>query len=149
MNISKFDYFLPKSFIAQSPAKPRDSSRLMVIDRTTGKITHSIFSKLNDQLTKNDVLVFNNTKVFQARLIGRKSTGGKAEVLLLRNLGGALWEAITKPGFKMGDKIFFEGFDANVVSKKEYLVKMKFNIQPSKLLEKISIIGKTPIPPYI
>lgn len=149
MNIKKFDFTLPKSYIAQSPVTPRDSSKLLVLDRKTKKIVHRKFNEIEKSIKKNDVLVFNNTKVFPARLIGKKRTGGKAEVLLLKDLGDSKWESITKPGFVVGDNIFFEGFTATVTKKENYETEIKFSLEPAKLKSSIFKIGNTPIPPYI
>ena len=86
-----FDYHLPQSQIAQVPATPRDSSKLLVMDRHSGQIKHHVFKDLAQILTPNDVLVLNQTKVFPARLSGKKSTGGKAEILLTQETGVGEW----------------------------------------------------------
>ena len=87
MKLSEFDYNLPKELIAQEPAKPRDHSRLLILDRKSGEMTDKYFYNIIDYLKKGDVLVLNNTKVFPARLIGRKKeTGGKIEVFLLKKV---------------------------------------------------------------
>ena len=96
MNIKKFDYFLPREFIAQKPVSPRDSSKLLSLDRHTGKIKHNKFYNITGFLTENDVLVFNKSKVFPARLLGRKKTKGKVEVLILRFLNNSQYANINK-----------------------------------------------------
>ena len=102
MNISDFDYFLPEEQIAQVPADPRDSSRMMVLSPQTQSIEHRHFYELDEYLTDGDVLIFNDTRVIPARLIGvRQPTGGKAEVFLLRQLERDQWEVLVKPGRKM------------------------------------------------
>ncbi len=149
MNISKFDYLLPREMIAQKPANPRDSSRLLVLDRNTEKIRHTIFSKIINYLTDKDVLVFNKSKVFPARIFGRKKTKGKAEVLILRFLPDSVCEVITKPGLFLYDTIYFEGFTGRVIKRDGYITHILFDINEGALLRKIEIVGKTPIPPYI
>ena len=84
MKLEEFNYDLPKELIAQEPAEPRDSCRLMILDRKTGEYTHHTFRDILDEIRPGDVFVFNNTKVIPARLYGfRKETGGKVEILLL------------------------------------------------------------------
>jgi len=95
MKLKDFDYHLPKELIAHKPADKRDRSRLMVVDRQSGKLEHKHFFDLPDYLQPGDVLVVNKTKVFPARLIGnRLVTGGKMEVFLLQDLGGGIWQAL-------------------------------------------------------
>jgi S-adenosylmethionine:tRNA ribosyltransferase-isomerase len=102
MNTAAFDYHLPPDRIAQEPLAERDSSRLMVLDRSTGALRHHVFRDLPDLLKPGDLLVVNRSRVFPARLVGRKTTGGLAEVLLLRNLGDpSLWEALVHPGRRL------------------------------------------------
>lgn len=149
MRLTQLDYYLPKAFIAQSPASPRDSSKLIVIDSKTGSINHHTFYELADMLGPNDVLVFNQSKVFPARLIGKRVSGGKAEILLLKKIGSSLWEAITKPGFAVRDKIYFEGFEATIRKRKNYISEVEFSIPEDKFEKKIMSLGLTPLPPYI
>jgi len=94
MRLSLFDYHLPKNLIAQTLIKPRDKSRLLVVDRKTKKLKHDFFYNLAKYLTGNDVLVFNNSKVFPARLMMHKPTGGKVEVFLLRKIKNNYWEVL-------------------------------------------------------
>lgn len=149
MKTSLFDYHLPPELIANSPASPRDHSRLMVINRKDGSITHKHFYDIVDYLTNNDVLVLNNTKVFPARIYGKKETGGKVEVLLHKNLTEFEWEALAKPGLKINTQIIFEEFRAEVVGRNDELHIIKFNLNKSDLIEKLQRIGITPLPPYI
>lgn len=152
MDISLFDYNLPLDLIAQKPAEPRDSCKLMVLDKTKKMISHHFFYDLDKFLQKGDVLVFNDTKVFPARLLGQKTSGGKAEILLLRQISPNFWEAM------VGCKRKKEGIEI-VLSKKlsavlEKRIKdekwlVKFNVKGEKLMNVIFKIGKTPIPPYI
>lgn len=97
MKTSDFDYHLPPELIAQTPAEPRDYSRLMVLERRSGLIEHHRFFEIVNYLRAGDVLVFNDSRVIPARLKGRKDTGGKVELLLLRRLDAAVWEALVKP----------------------------------------------------
>lgn len=149
MDISKFDYHLPPSLIAQKPLAKRDSSRLLVINRKDKTINHQHFSNLVDLLTPNDVLVLNNTKVFPARIYGKKETGGKVEILLTKNLSPNSWEALTKPGIKENQIIIFPGFSGTVIKRKAEVVTLKFNLSEAKLMKKLTTLGHTPLPPYI
>src|SRR5687768_3469411 len=95
MNVSDFDYDLPESFIAQTPAEPRDSSRLMLMDRATGALEHRIFHEIVELIDPGDVLVLNSTRVIPARLRAtKKETGGGVEILLLRQLDDTGWRAL-------------------------------------------------------
>src|SRR5262249_1319237 len=104
MLVSDFDYCLPERLIAQEPADRRDSSRLLVVDRYGGSLADSTFDKLPSYLHPGDVLVLNNTRVFPARLIGSTvrdqagTSGGRVEVLLIRQLEPFMWEALVRPG---------------------------------------------------
>lgn len=138
MNTFEFDYELPRSLIAQEPVFPRDHSRLMIIEKDTGKINHDYFYNLPKYLKPDDLLVFNQSKVFPARLYGKKITGGKVEVLLLK----PGWEFISKPGLREGQEIVFDkGLTAKVINNK-----LIFNID---VISIINDIGYTPLPPYI
>jgi len=149
MNISNFDYFLPRELIAQKPANPRDSSRLLTIDLSSEIISHKHFSDLPNLLNKDDVLVFNKSKVFPARIFGRKKTKGKVEVLILKFLPDSICEVITKPGLFLHDTVYFEGCSGKVVKRDGYITHIAFDLKESELLKQIEITGKTPIPPYI
>lgn len=110
MKTSDFYYDLPEELIAQEPLKDRASSRLLVLDKNTGKIEHKIFKNIVDYLKKGDCLVINDTKVMPARLIGaRKNTGARVEILLLVRKDLDTWEVLTYPGKKAkpGDIITF------------------------------------------
>ena len=100
MKLSLFDYNLPRELIAQYPNRRRDQSRLMVLDRATGRISHQKFRQIVEYLRRGDALVVNNTKVFKARLLGQRATGGRVEVFLVRQLEDASvesWEALAQP----------------------------------------------------
>ncbi len=94
MKTSDFDYHLPESSIAQTPIEPRDSSRLLVLDRETGELEHRIFNEIADYLNPGDLLVLNQTRVIPARIYARKPTGGKVELLLLRRKDDLTWECL-------------------------------------------------------
>ena len=98
MKTDDFDYYLPECLIAQTPIEKRDTSRLMILDKNTGKITHKRFSDIIDYLNPGDTLVLNDTKVIPARLIGHKiETDAVIEVLMLKDLGNDEWECLTRP----------------------------------------------------
>lgn len=107
--LSSYLFDLPQELIAQYPVTPRDSSRLMVVDRSTGQISHHIFRDLAGMLVEGDSLVLNDTKVLPARLYGKRVSGGKVEILLLRPIGSDRWAALAKPGKKVtkGDSVIF------------------------------------------
>ncbi len=152
MKLSLFDYNLPKNRIANKPASPRDSSKLLVYNKINDRIVHDSFLNLPKYLTQNDVLVFNNTKVLPARLLGNKESGGRAEILLLKQINDSEWEAMLgtrKP--KIGLKLLFkhnlQASLVNQLSNKTWTV--KFNFSDSKLFNIIHKIGQVPLPPYI
>ena len=153
MNISDFDYFLPEEQIAQVPADPRDSSRMMVLSPKTQTIEHRHFYQLDEYLTDGDVLIFNDTRVIPARLIGvRQPTGGKAEVFLLRQLERDRWEVLVKPGKKMrvGSVIMFgHELSCEVLEHTDFggrIVKFSYEGIFEEILDRL---GTMPLPPYI
>ncbi len=112
MKTSDFYYDLPERLIAQDPLLKRSDSRLMLLDKNTGEIEHSVFNKLPEYLKPGDCLVINNTKVIPARLIGKKEgTGGAVEILLLKRISDDVWETLVKPGKKLrtGARVSFGG----------------------------------------
>jgi S-adenosylmethionine:tRNA ribosyltransferase-isomerase len=143
MQLTDFDYGLPKELIAQKPAEPRDSSRLMVLKKS---IEHRIFRDFPEYLEPGDVLVINDTKVLKARIFGRKETGGKIEALLLRKIDGALWEALLKGKVRVGANLDFSGHRAKVVEKEEGKALLEFSEDPRLIMEEQ---GVYPLPPYI
>ena len=160
MKTSDFDYNLPTELIAQVPIEPRDTSRLLVLNRSNGVITHNNkFSDITEYLKTGDVLVFNNSRVMPARLNGVKlDTGGKIEILLLKRMDDSLWEALVKPGkrVKIGTKIeihndFISGNGnkasviAEIVGIKDDGIKLVRFSDESVL----PCLGKMPLPPYI
>jgi S-adenosylmethionine:tRNA ribosyltransferase-isomerase len=152
MKTSLFDYHLPRERIAQFPITPRDHSRLLVYNKKSKKLIHDHFYNLGDYLQPDDVLVFNDTKVFSARLFGRKETGGLMEVFLLRPLTGNTWEVliggkVRRVGLNIG---FTKGLKCEVTKKlPDGIWQARFNKSPKQVLQIANQIGTTPIPPYI
>lgn len=149
MKTTDFDYNLPEGLIAQSPANPRDHSRLMVVNKDSGEIEHKRFLNIVDYLSANDVLVLNNTKVFPARFFGTKNTGGKIEVLLIEEVSKNVWKALTKPGIKKDQKIFFKDVVFEVEGHDEQTVLLRSSVEKVELLSVLNKFGVTPLPPYI
>lgn len=139
-------YVLPKELIAQEPVYPRNSSRLMVL--SPKGIEHRHFKDLPRYLKKGDVLVVNNTKVLPVRLRGRKPTGGKVEVTLLKELSKGLWNCLVKGRVGGGSRVYFKNYEAEIYREEgERYFKIKFkDVEPWNL---IKTCGETPLPPYI
>ncbi len=152
-HLKDYDYNLPPELIAQYPAEPRDSSRLLVLHRESGKLEEKIFTDIVDYLNPGDLLVLNNAKVIPARVYGRKSTGGKIEVLLLEELEKNLWRVLLRPGERVRQKtqiIISEHLKATVIAKeKEGSFRVKFDTGNQELLKLLDKFGKMPLPPYI
>ena len=154
MKTADFDYNLPEELIAQTPLKKRDESRLMILDKKSGEITHEIFHNIISYLDHNDVLVINDTKVIPARLIGQKEdTHAVIELLLLSNIEGDIYRCLAKPGKRLHiDTIISFGdgqLKAQVLSKKEDgIVEVKL-IYKGILMEILDSLGQMPLPPYI
>jgi S-adenosylmethionine:tRNA ribosyltransferase-isomerase len=149
MKTSFFDYTLPKGLIANSPARPRDHSRLMIIDRKTGKIRHHKFYEIEKILGPSDVLVLNKTKVFPARFIGKKDTGGGIEILLIKELNNRIWKCLTKPGLKIGQTATFQGATLKGVGRDGTTSLIEINLGREKLFGLLQKYGLTPLPPYV
>ncbi len=146
MKLSDFDYHLPKELIAQKPLKRRDASRLMVLRGDS--IEHRIFREIVYYLERGDLLIFNNSRVIPARLKGRKSTGGRVELLLVRELDTNLWECIFRGKLREGTEVSFpSGISAKVVKKGEGTVEVRFS--GGDIRREIWKIGEMPTPPYI
>ena len=149
-----FFYELPEELIAQTPLARRDTSRLMTLDRNTGKVEHKHFFDIVDMLSPGDCLVLNNSRVLPARLLGhRVPTMGAVEVLLLKDQGDGVWECLTKPGRKTqpGTELAFGdgSLTATVVGALETGNKLvKFHYE-GIFLEVLERLGKMPLPPYI
>lgn len=158
MKLSDFEFDYPRQLIAKYPIEPRDSSRLMVLDRAKGTFEHRKFVDLVDYFSKGDAFIVNDTKVFPARLYGNKEkTGARIEVFLLRELNpeSRLWDVIVDPARKIriGNKLYFDnGLVAEVIdntTSRGRTIRFVFDGAPDELYEKIDEIGETPIPPYI
>lgn len=150
--VKDFDYYLPPELIAQKPVKPRDHSRLLLLNKKTGEIAHRHFYDLADNLSAGDVLVLNDSRVFPARLIGYKSlTGGRVEIFLHRVIKSSLWECLLKGRAGVNGKIVFShGLEATLVKDNEDGTwQVKFNIQGAAFKKIIEEIGLVPLPPYI
>ena len=122
LSTDMFDYELPKEFIAQTPAEPRDHSKLLVYERQTDAVRHRHFYNLPEYLRAGDVLVINETRVLPARLMGRRETGGVIELLLLNRREKDIWETLARPGRRIrpGDRLVFsEGLSADVLESLE------------------------------
>ena len=149
---SDYDYELPEELIAQTPAEPRDSSRLLVYDRATGKREHRIFRDIKEYLRPGDVLVVNNTKVLPARLYAYTKNGGKVEVLLLKRRDLNEWEVLVRPGKKAkvgAELIVSEELSLTVVDRTdtgERIVRFHFDGVFEDILSRL---GSMPLPPYI
>ena len=153
MKLSEFDYNLPPEMIAQRPANPRDSSKLMLVDYKSKKIGNHIFKELPDFLKKGDILVFNNTKVFPARLYGqKKETNGKIQIFLLTQHKNNIWNVLVGNRRKhVGLEInFARGFSGKLIKQVDNSVwQIKFNKTGKRLENLIDDCGQVPIPPYI
>jgi len=149
MKTTDFHYHLPESSIAQTPAEPRDFSRLLVLDRAAGGLDHRTFREIVDYLQPGDLLVLNQTRVIPARIFARKETGGKVELLLLRRRDVLLWEALVGgKGLSIGKKVVVEdGPQAEIVellNGSERLIRFSEPIEPY-----FPKVGNVPLPPYI
>lgn len=148
MKLDLFDYVLPPGRIGTIPADPRESARLLVLNRENLTIDEAVVNDLVNVLGDEDVLVLNDTKVFPARLFGEKESGGKMEILLIREDGGCWW-AMSKPGLGKGKRIKFKGLSGEIIETRDGLVKIKFDKTGEEFKKIILEIGKTPLPPYI
>ena len=168
MRTSDFDYDLPSELIAQTPVEPRDSSRLLVLNRATGNTEHRSFTDILDYLRPGDLMVFNQSRVIPARLFGnRDDNGGRVEFLLLRREGEGIWEALARPGRRLrpGDTVTItppdgdrplassplEGEGEAVPLTVEVLEARANGIKAVRLSseEAVETMGQTPLPPYI
>jgi len=162
LKTSDFDYHLPEASIAQTPIEPRDSSRLLVLNRGTGELGHRIFNEIGDYLNPGDLLVLNQTRVIPARIYARKLTGGKVELLLLRRRDDLTWECLVGgKGVTVGKTVIVKSNDSgrlaaksgdfavraeiiDVLNGSERLVKFSEPIEPY-----FPKVGNVPLPPYI
>jgi S-adenosylmethionine:tRNA ribosyltransferase-isomerase len=157
-HLNDFNFELPKKFIAQTPINPRDHSKLLVFNRITKTISEKLFYNLPEIIDKNYFIIRNNSKVIKARMFGKKETGGKVEIFLIKNTNkeNNIWQCLTKPGLKVNQIVYFdEKINQNkdqlkgiiIEKSKENLI--KFNCSLKLFLKKIEKIGHTPLPPYI
>ena len=148
MRLSKLDYELPPELIAQKPLVDRDASRLLHV-APGGTVHHRRFTELPEILSPGDLLVVNDSKVFPARLLGRRASGGRVELLLLEELGGARWRVLAKPARRLaaGARLVFgEALEAEVESVDPWVVHFDFEGDWDSMLDEL---GRTPLPPYI
>ncbi|MBQ3181466.1 MAG: tRNA preQ1(34) S-adenosylmethionine ribosyltransferase-isomerase QueA [Clostridia bacterium] len=153
LRVEDFDYFLPEELIAQTPLSVRPSSRLLVLDKETGKVTHRTFKDVLDYLEEGDCLVLNDTKVLPARLLGTNKTGAAIEFLLLSQREGDIWEIIVRPGKKCtpGKIISFgdgklTGEILEVLDNGNRIVRFSYDGIFNEILDEL---GEMPLPPYI
>jgi S-adenosylmethionine:tRNA ribosyltransferase-isomerase len=152
MRTADFDYDLPPDLIAQTPLERRDASRLLVLDRASGSITHSAVERLPDFLRTGDLLVANNSRVLAARLQMRKAdSGGRVELLLLHPRSDGTWESLARPArrLKIGQRLVVDGsdFGAEVAERlREGLVQLRLD---PELIANLDRVGAGPLPPYI
>lgn len=153
MKTDDFDYYLPKELIAQTPLSKRDNSRMMVLDKQTGKTSDEMFTNLINYLNPGDTIVLNDTKVIPARLIGHKpDTNAVIEVLMLKDLGDDTWECLSKPAkrLKEGTVIkFSDELSCKCVFVGEDGIRRYKFIYNGILLEILDRLGEMPLPPYI
>ena len=153
MKLNDFDYNLPKELIAQSPKNPRDHSRLLVLDKKTGDIKHRHFYNIIEYLKPGDVLVMNNSKVFPARLIGRKkNTEGKIEIFLHHKLGDDKWQCLVGGRrIKKGLEVEFDNSLECKIDSNNYdgTWDILFNKKDKEMMDIVNKIGLVPLPPYI
>jgi S-adenosylmethionine:tRNA ribosyltransferase-isomerase len=153
MEVSAFDYELPQELIAQEPLAQRDASRMLLVDRAKQTWTDSLFTNLSAHVNPNDVLVINNTRVFPARLIGQKSSGGRVEVLLVRELENRLWEALVRPGrrLKKGAVVYFgDGrLRAEMLDEGGSEIRQLRFESDDDFESSLNDFGDVPLPPYI
>ena len=154
MKTDDFDFELPEELIAQEPILKRDSSRLMVVDKKTGSISHHVFTDIVDLLNKGDVLVLNDTKVIPARLFGiKENTSAHIEVLLLNNIENNIWSCLVKPAKRVKDGTIISFGDGLLKAKclevdDEGIRKIEFKYD-GIFMEILDKLGTMPLPPYI
>lgn len=154
MNVAEFDYYLPPELIAQTPIEPRHASRLMRLNRQTGEISHHTFTELVDWLYAGDIVVANDSRVIPARLFGRKQTGGKVEILLLKQIDDLRWEALVggkrlRPGttITIGNDPARPDVTLTVVGDLGEARRLVEFSEPVNA--RLDDLGQTPLPPYI
>jgi len=152
MNISQFDYDLPREMIAQAPAEKRDESKLLVLDRATGAVEHRVFRDIIDYLSPNDTLVLNDTRVIPARIDAHRETGGKVEILFVEDRGNHRWTALmqAKGHLRVRETLVFDGgLRAEIINKDlDGLYMLRFG-ENDDVLATLERYGMTPLPMYI
>jgi S-adenosylmethionine:tRNA ribosyltransferase-isomerase len=158
MEVSDLDFELPEELIAQVPVEPRDASRLLALPRSGGEARHLRFADLPDLLSPGDLLVLNDSRVIPARLVGRRESGGRVEVLLVEPMAGATpggqarWRAMaqaSKP-IRIGSRLDFDGLAAEVeVAEGEGFYAIRFDRDEPSLAQELERVGRVPLPPYI
>lgn len=151
MNLSEFDYKLPKELIATEPSEKRNQARLLVMDKVFGRLTDDYFYNLSKHLKEGDVLVFNDSRVLPARLCGEMN-GRKFEILLVKKLQTEAWECWVKPGrkavigeiYKISEKL-----NGQLIERKNDIFIFDFNLKNNDFFREVERVGKMPIPPYI
>jgi S-adenosylmethionine:tRNA ribosyltransferase-isomerase len=156
MRVSDFDFDLPSELIAQEPASARDRSRLLVVDREAGTFQEAVFAEIGRWLKRGDLLVVNDTRVFPARIVGRReATGGRIELFLVQEESSGIWEALARPAARVrpGDRLVFgEGPDrleAEVVERRDDGRRLVRFLAEDRFWELLERWGRTPLPPYI
>jgi len=152
MRLSRFDFSLPSELIAQKPARIRDRSRLMIIDRKSGHIEEAVFREIIHYLHADDLMVLNNTRVFPARLLGKKDeTGGRVEVLLVHPIEEGTWACMIKGTTRIGQRLIFaEGQLSAIVEEKtgDGICRVRFQWE-GDFYDILNKYGQIPLPPYI
>jgi S-adenosylmethionine:tRNA ribosyltransferase-isomerase len=150
-DLGNYDFSIPQELIAQEPAVPRDNCNLLTLDRKDSSIKISIFKDILDFFKEGDVLVLNNTKVIRARLIGKKETGAKIEVLLLRERQRGVWEVLVRPGkrARVGDTIIFaDDLGGKIIDKTQNGLRI-LEFSPPDIENFLKLKGGVPLPHYI
>jgi len=150
MKLSDFQYDMPGELIAQFPLQDRAAARMMIVDRKTGEISHSVFGRIGDFLNRDDVLVLNNTRVFKARMFGQKDTGGKVEILLVKPSGKNEWAAMISHAkrVKQGGRLFLDKDTYATIEEKlgGARVRLRFSEDAAGIIKKFGVV---PLPQYI
>ncbi|MEK7448407.1 MAG: tRNA preQ1(34) S-adenosylmethionine ribosyltransferase-isomerase QueA [Planctomycetota bacterium] len=150
MKTSLFDYHLPRELIAQHPVTPRDRSKLLVLERASGKITHRHFFQIINYLQAGDVLILNNTRVLPVRLTGERTSGGLVEVLLIKEKEPGIWESFVQANHRLKENevlFFTPELSGKLIERQPDRWLIKFN--RADILALIDRIGQAPLPPYI
>jgi S-adenosylmethionine:tRNA ribosyltransferase-isomerase len=151
--LSSYDYPLPPELVAQEPLAERDQSRLLVLDRQTGAVQHREFAELSDLLRPGDLLVTNRSRVFPARLIGRRGQGGRAEILLVRRRADGTWDAMLRPGRRLREGMLIDvapGLQVRIEESGESVLRrVSLLHEGTSEEEALERHGHSPLPPYI